>query len=169
MRTHAPLQARSADTVIAETECWRVSGLRDARAFFRAVPQLLPEATRFFLEGSPAPDILALLATHTERGEYGAPAGTLWSWPHREQRFTLRASPLLFAQLAEAAAFHAEPEICSHLHFYRDVEPLAHWFDAFVDPFLVSKVISRERLEVFSRAAGGQLTDMSGQPSRDCS
>ena len=66
---------------------------------------------------------------------------------------------MLFAQLADAAAHHAEPEICSHLHFYLDVEPLAHWFDAFDDPFLVSKVIPRERLEEFSRAAGGELTD----------
>ena len=144
---------------IAETECWRVSGLRDAEAFFRAIPQLLPEATRMFLEGSPAQDMLVLLATHTEQEEYGAPAVTLWSWPQRNQRFTLRVSSSLFAQLAEAAAHHAEPEICCHLHFYRDVEPLAHWFDAFDDPFLVSKAIPRERLEDFSRATGGELAD----------
>jgi hypothetical protein len=144
---------------IAETECWRVSGLRDAETFFRAIPKLLPEATRMLLEGSPAPDILVLLATHTEQMEYDAPVGTLWSWPQRNQRLTLRASSSLFAQLAEAAAHHAEPEICSHLHFYRDAEPLAHWFDAFDDPFLVSKVIPRERLEQFSRAAGGELAD----------
>jgi hypothetical protein len=39
---------------ITETECWRVSGLRDTEAFLRAIPLLLPEATRVFLEGSPA-------------------------------------------------------------------------------------------------------------------
>jgi hypothetical protein len=144
---------------IAETDCWRVFGLRDAAAFFRTIPQLLPEATRMFLEGSPARDILVILASHTEQETYGAPAGTLWSWPQRERRFTLRASSSLFTQLAKAAAHHAEPEICSHLHFYRDVEPLAQWFDAFDDPLLVSKVIPRERVEDFARAAGGELTD----------
>jgi hypothetical protein len=104
-----------------------------------------------------------LLANHTEQGEYAAPTGTLWSWPQRNQRFILRTSSLLFAQLADAAAHHAEPEICSHLHFYWDLEPLAHWFDAFDDPFLVSKMISRERLEEFCRAAGGELRDTSGR------
>jgi hypothetical protein len=143
---------------LAETDCWRVSGLRDAEAFFRAVPQLLPEATRVYLEGSPAPGIVALFAAHDEHGAYHAPAGTMWSWP-RNHRFTLRASSVLFAELAEAAAHHAEPEICSHLHFYRDVEPLAHWFDAFDDPFLVSKAIPRERLQQFARVAGGEFTD----------
>src|SRR5215207_118360 len=95
---------------IADTECWRIAGLRDAQAFFRAVPQLLPEATHMFLEGAPAPDIVALISTHAEQGEYSAPAGTWWSWPQRNQRFTLTASPVLFAQLSEAAARHAEPE-----------------------------------------------------------
>jgi hypothetical protein len=144
---------------LAGTECWQVSRLRDAEAFFRAVPQLLPEATHMFLEGSPARDVLALLATHSEQMEYGAPADTLWSWPQTNQRFTLRASSSLFARLAEAAAHHAEPEICSHLHFYCGDEPLAHWFDAFDDPFLVSKAIPRERLEEFSRAAGGEVAN----------
>jgi len=141
---------------IADGECWQVSGVRDAAAFFRAVPQLLPEATRLYLEGSPAQDVVALLATHSDEGEYGAPVGTLWSWP-RNQRHRLKVSAALFAQLAEAAAHHAEPEICSHLHLYRDDEPLAHWFDAFDDPFLVSKEIPRERLEEFARATGGAL------------
>jgi hypothetical protein len=112
-----------------------------------------------FLEGSPAPEILALLASHADAGDYLPPAGTLWSWPQRNQRFTVKASPSLFAQLAQAARHHAEPEICCHLHFYCDDEPLAQWFDAFDDPLLVSKVISRDRLEEFSRAAGGSLAD----------
>ena len=137
-------------------DCWELSGLSDAAAFFRAVPDLLPEATRMFLEGSPAPDIAALLVAHAEEGEYAAPVGTLWSWP-RSHRFTLKASSALFDQLAGAAAHHAEPEICSHLHFYRDAEPLAQWFDAFADPFLVSKVIPRERVEHFARATGSRF------------
>jgi hypothetical protein len=141
---------------LAVADCWKVSGLGDAAEFFRALPQLLPEATRLYLEGSPAQDIVAVLAPHSEAGEYDAPTGTLWSWP-RNHRYRLRASPALYGELADAAAHHAEPEMCSHLHWYRDAEPLAHWFDAFDDPLLVSKVIPRERLERFARAAGGVL------------
>jgi len=61
--------------------------------------------------------------------------------------------------LSEAAAQHAEPELCSHLHLYRDAEPLAHWFDAFDDPFLVSKVIARDKVDAFCLASGGMLAD----------
>jgi hypothetical protein len=136
---------------LKDTECWRISGLRDAGAFFRAVPQLLPEATHLFLEGTPGPDILALISTHAEQREYEAPAGTLWSWP-RNQRFALTPSHALFARLSEAAAHHAEPEICSHLHFYRDAD----------DPLLVSKAISRDKVEQFCLATGGVLTDPGG-------
>lgn len=143
---------------LAETECWRISGLTDAEAFFRAVMQLLPEATLMFLEGSPDADIVALLSKHAEDVEYGAPTGTLWSWP-RENRFAVRPSAALFHELAAAAEHHAEPEVCSHVHFYRDAEPLAQWFDAFADPLLVSKSIPRERVEHFARAAGGTFAD----------
>src|SRR5688572_30114264 len=103
---------------LAEGECSRVVGLRDAAAFFGAVSQLLPDATHVFLEGAPAPAVVALISQHSAPVEYRAPAGTLWSWP-RSNRFALAASPTLFSQLAEASTRHAEPEICDHLHFYR--------------------------------------------------
>ena len=119
---------------------------------------LVPEATHMFLEGSSATEIVALLSPFSTHEDYGAPVGTLWSWP-REQRFSVTASPELFASLSEAAANHAEPEICSHLHFYRDGEPLVHWFDAFDDPIMVSKAVSRERLERFCIETGGVLSD----------
>jgi len=143
---------------IDHRNCWTVSGVRSAEKFFRAVPTLVPEATDMFLEGSSATEIVALLAPFSTHTDYGAPVGTLWSWP-REQRFSVKASPALLASLSEAADHHAEPEICSHLHFYRDDEPLLHWFDAFADPIMVSKAVSRERLEQFCIETGGVLSD----------
>ena len=68
----------------------------------------------------------------------------------------------LFLRLAEAAAHLAEPEICSHLHFYRNQEALAQWFDAFISPLLVSKVIARERVARFASAAGGVVSGAGG-------
>ena len=143
---------------IDHRNCWTVSGVRNAEKFFRAIPMLIPEATHMFLEGSAAPEIVALLSPFSTHSDYGAPAGTLWSWP-REQRFSVAASPELFASLSEAAAHLAEPEICSHLHFYRDDEPLVHWFDAFDDPIMVSKAVSRERLDQFCIETGGVLSE----------
>jgi len=66
---------------------------------------------------------------------------------------------VLFAALSEAGAYHAEMEICDHLHFYRSEEPLAHWFDAFHDVLLVTKAIPRDRVERFCSVLGGVLSD----------
>lgn len=111
-----------------------------------------------YLEGSPTPDVVDLLRDHIKEGSYGAPIGTIWSWPKNE-RYSLTASPQLFGSLAHIATRHAEPEICSHLHFYRSEEPLANWFDAFDDPFIVSQSIPRERVERFCAALGVTYTD----------
>jgi len=145
--------------MLDEAKCWKVSGVRTAVDFFRAVSLLVPDATHMFLEGSPDPDIEALLASDADDAEYAAPVGTIWSWPQKEQRFSVRASPELFARLSEAATNHAEPEICTHVHFYRGEEALVQWFDAFLDPLLVSKSVQRERVERFASAVGGAVSE----------
>jgi hypothetical protein len=145
--------------MLEEAKCWRVSGVRRGETFFAAVSLLVPDATHMFLEGSPDPDIDALLAAAADDVDYGAPVGTLWSWPQKERRFSVRASPGLFVRLSEAASNHAEPEICSHVHFYRGPEPLVQWFDAFVDPLLVSKSVARERVDAFASAVGGAVSE----------
>jgi hypothetical protein len=66
--------------MLEEANCWKVSGVRTAEDFFRAVSLLVPDATHMFLEGSPDPDIEALLASEADDAEYAAPVGTIWSW-----------------------------------------------------------------------------------------
>ena len=149
----------SSHGMLEESNCWKVSGVRRAEDFFAAVSRLVPDATHMFLEGSPAPDIKALLAAAADDADYGAPVGTLWSWPQKEQRISVRASPELFVRLSKAAANHAELEICSHVHFYRGQEPLVQWFDAFLDPLLVSKSVARDRVDEFASAVGGTVSD----------
>ncbi len=156
---HRGMQDMTSPRSLDDANCWRVSGVRNAEKFFRAIPRLAPEVTHMFLEGAPTPDIVALISAHAERNQYRAPVGTIWSWPGSNQRYTIRASPVLFARLAEAAAHHAEPEICSHLHLYRELEPLVLWFDAFDDPLVVSKAISRDRVDQFCSDTGGVLSD----------
>lgn len=145
--------------MLDESQCWKVSGIRTAEAFFRAVRLLVPDATHMFLEGSPASDIVALLSDAADETNYAAPVGTLWSWPQKERRFSVRASSEFFERLAEAASHHAEPEVCTHVHFYRGQEALAQWFDAFLDPLLVSKSVARTDVEKFASAVGGTLSD----------
>jgi len=149
--------------MLDESHCWKVSGIRTAEDFFRAVSLLVPDATHMYLEGSPDPDIEAVLADAADDTDYTAPVGTIWSWPGRNRRFSVRASPELFARLSEASTNHAEPEICDHVHFYRGEDALVQWFDAFSVPLLVSKSVPRDRVERFATAVAGALTD--GAPS----
>jgi hypothetical protein len=144
---------------LQESQCWKVSGVRMAEEFFRALPILVPDATHMFLEGSPAPDIQQLLADAADGAVYGAPVGTIWSWPQKNGRFGVRASSELFVRLSEAASHLAEPEICDHLHLYRGQEALMQWFDAFSEPMLVSKVVARERVERFASTVGGAMSE----------
>jgi hypothetical protein len=153
-RSKAPPAKRVRE--LDESNAWSIEGIRAAEGFFREVPSLLPEATVLYLEGSPAPDVLEVLQLHSGPDEYHGPVGTIWSIP-RDQRFSLRASPDLFARLARLAEGHAEPEICSHLHFYREDEPLANWYDAFDCPFFVSRAIPRERVDSFCTALGVEV------------
>jgi hypothetical protein len=145
--------------MLDESQCWKVSGVRTADVFFRAVSLLVPEATHMFLEGSPDPDIEALLVEAADDCDYPAPVGTIWSWPQKNRRFSVRASPEFFARLSTASSNHAEPEICDHVHFYRGQEALVQWFDAFSEPILVSKSVARERVARFASAVGGALTE----------
>jgi hypothetical protein len=145
--------------MLDESNCWRVSGVRTAEKFFRAVSLLVPDATHMFLEGSPDPDIEALLVSAADEAGFAAPVGTIWSWPQKDRQFSVRASSELFLRLSEAASHHAEPEVCTHIHFYRGHEALVQWFDAFSDPLLVSKAVARERVERFASAVDGALSD----------
>jgi hypothetical protein len=140
------------------TNCWQVSGVSDASAFFRAIPALVPQATHMFLEGTPARGIVAIISADLDAIPYCAPVWTLWSWP-RNGRFAVRTSPPMFARLGDAAEHHAQPEVCDHLHFYRNEEPLVQWFDAFHDPLWISKAIPRERVQMFCSELGGVLSD----------
>jgi len=150
--------ATTSSVYLQESQCWKVSGVRTAEEFFRALSMLVPDATHMFLEGSPVPEIQRLLADAADDAVYAAPAGTIWSWP-RSGRFAVQASSELFVQLCEAASHLAEPEICDHLHVYRGPEALVQWFDAFSDPMLVSKALARERVERFASAVGGAMSE----------
>ena len=145
--------------MLEESKCWKISGVRTAAEFFRALPLLVPDATHMFLEGSPDPDVEVLLADAADGRDYDAPAGTYWSWPRKNRRFSVRVSAELFVRLSTVAAHHAEPEICDHLHFYRDQHALVQWFDAFSESLLVSKSVPRERVEQFASAVGGAVSD----------
>jgi hypothetical protein len=151
--------ALTSPAYLHESQCWKMSGVRTGAAFFGALAMLVPDATHVFLEGSPAPQIQRLLTDAADDAPYAAPVGTLWSWPQKNRRFCVRASPELLVRLSDAASHVAEPEICDHLHVYRGLDALLQWFDAFSGPILVSKSVARDQVERFAAAVGGAVSE----------
>lgn len=133
--------------------CWWVEdeGV-DSAAFFRLLPAHFPEATTLYVEGtSITEDVLACYERHGEAGEFLAERGTIFP---RSRKLRCRFSAELCAELAALAEVHAEPELLDHLHVFNDAQYLLYWHDAFCNPFILSPVLSEERVAGFAKALG---------------
>lgn len=101
----------------------------DSERFFRAMGELFPEATTFFVEGCSISDnVEACYMHHEEEGKFLPPRGTAWPTP-RMIRCT--ASQSLFEELELLAVNHAAHEMLDHLALYENNEPILIWTDAF--------------------------------------
>ena len=108
------------------------------------------DATLFLEGGAHPPPLRQFLQLHQVDGVRIA-RGTIWP---REPVFHLPATPELLHELAGLAERCAAPELCFHLHVYRDHTVLLEWHDAFTGTFRVSKTIPRDNLESFCSVLG---------------
>ncbi len=77
--------------------------------------------------------------------------GTIWPRP---RIFHLPITTENLEGLAQLVEKHAELEIAVHLLVYRDNKVLIEWYDAFSDPFYISKEISEDKIKIFSERLG---------------
>lgn len=150
------LHARSPDEMAGITirgPCWEVSGKGlDHGAFFRALPVLVAERATLVVEGGThPPELRAVFEDHSAPGRSKVALGTMWP---RETVFHLPTSRAATAALAGACEHCSHPEVCTHLHVYENDSVLLQWYDAFSQPFCVSKQVSREAVEAFCREVG---------------
>lgn len=134
-------------------EVWEVGPTRDAAAFIRALPELLPEGTLLYLEGRPTSrEAAAFLEAHRVAPQTEVGRGTIWPKP---RTFHLPMSRDTVAALADLFESHASPEICDHFHAYRETRVLLCWYDAFYDdPVLVRGDVSEEAVRRFCHRLG---------------
>lgn len=118
---------------------WRVDGIRSARKFFSALPEILPLPVTLYFEGTTfASDVRALLASNAVEPSLQVPPGTIWPKP---SVFHVLGTEQFLFQLVALADNHAESEVCDHLHAYKDGRGLLQWYDAFSgDPALLEPV-----------------------------
>src|ERR1019366_8897622 len=118
---------------------WEVSGMqwKHLPGFFRALPSLLPEGSVLYLEGTSrsARDLITFLQSHAAIGISKVALGTIWPRPRCAHASITSESMLELACLSERLVV---PEVCSHLHAYKDGRILLEWYDAFSDPVLIA-------------------------------
>jgi hypothetical protein len=133
-------------------DCWQIPGIKRADQFFAALPDLLsfPVYLRFEATGM-APDIRALLQSHSVDPALKIASGTLWPKP---SVFHVMTSEDFMRDIVGLAGSHAEPEICDHLHAYDPGVLLLQWYDAFIDPLLVAGSIPESSLQKFCERLG---------------
>jgi len=132
------------DGYLAKVPHWSVTAIESPTSFFEGIERVLPEATTLFVEGGGVEkDVIGLLERHAEPGPFIPARGTLWP---RTRYFRAKVSPVLLRGLAALAKRHAVPELCDHLHLYDGDHALAEWYDAFVDPLLLTEAVPEARV-----------------------
>lgn len=134
--------------------CWQVQGKRDLPALIQALSDLLPEGSSLYLEGGEhSKHLKAFLEARSGTPRSKVAMGTIWPRP---KVYHAPADKAFLEELAEQAKNYAEPEICFHLHVYKNDEILIEGYD-FDDrhtPFYVSKRIPEEKLGAFCARLG---------------
>jgi len=128
---------------------WKVTRASDLPSFLRALSDLVPDGSILYLEdGTPPAAMLKFLQERSVPEQAHLAMGTIWPRPLTFHLPATRENLYALAQLAEHCA---TPEMAIHLHIYYANHVLLQWFDAFSDPFYVSKEIPEDKLKVFCR------------------
>jgi len=125
--------------------------------FFRILPDIMPSGSILYLESTCiAPDVQTYLHTRQAGTTYKIARATKWPKP---KYFHIPITSENLAKLAELSENHAGPEICDHLHVYKNDRMLLQWYDAFDDPFVLSKDIPESKIKVLCDNLGCQYKE----------
>jgi|ERR1043166_2584933 hypothetical protein len=127
---------------------WSITRITDPGTFVQALPRLVPPGSILYLEGVYSDEIIDYLRQHTAEHTLKIAGGTIWPKP---QCFHLPITDQTALDLARVSQGHVAPEICAHLHIYRDDQVLASWYDAFSDPLRISTSIPENQIQDFCR------------------
>ncbi len=137
---------------LGKEPCWEVSCAKDFPSFLRALSDLVPSDSILYIEGgSPHDEIKLYLESRKAMQIAKVAMGTIWPRP---KIFHMLINLENLEGLAQLAERHAEIEIAVHLHIYKDNKVLLQWYDAFFDPFYISKEIPEDKVNNFCSQLG---------------
>jgi len=135
-------------------DCWEVTEIKGVQAsnLFKALVNLMPEDSIFCLETtSSVEEVMAFLEANKIPPVTKVQLGTLWPKP---AVYHIPLNEQTMQQMAELAVSFVMPEICDHIHIYKDGEVLLEWFDAFWQPLYVSRKITEDSVKSFCEKIG---------------
>jgi hypothetical protein len=137
---------------------WEVEVERlDHAAFLRRLPDLVSNEAVLVLEGGAHPvGLRRFLEAHAVPAQANVARGTVWP---RATVFHVPTRPPVLSELGDLAENCAAPEICDHLHVYKDDQVLLEWYDTFSNPFFISKQVPEQRLGEFCRELSVKLKE----------
>ena len=127
---------------------WEVAGIKDKKLadFFRALPSLLPQDSILYLESTYSKRIVDFLMANAAKETRKVAIGTIWPRPNF---FHIVISESNMTELARLSERCATPEVCIHVHAYKNANVLLEWYDAFAQPLWLSPEISKAKVAEF--------------------
>ena len=134
--------------------CWEVTEIKGVQAskFFLALLDITPADSVFCVETSNlVEEVREFLEANKMPHRTRVLLGTYWPKP---EVFHLPFNEQNMRQFAEFAETFPMPQICDHIHIYKDNEVLLEWFDVLYNPLYISKKISEDSIKVFCSKIG---------------
>jgi len=134
---------------------WEIDeGITDPERFFALLPTVFPQATLFFVEGSPAKDVVRCYKQYANPGPFlpGKDAFLGLSWG-----FRCSASPAFFQALSELGnRYHDDDHrgIGDHLSLYEGDRQLFHWHDSFANVFMLDGRLPESTVAALAKPFG---------------
>ena len=139
--------------------CWEVTEIRGVQAakYFLALLDIMPADSVFCVETSNlVEEVREFLEANKMPNTTRVLLGSIWPKP---DVFHIPFSEQNMRQMAEFAVNFAIPEICDHIHIYKNDEVLLEWFDVFSKPLYISKKFSEDSINDFCSKVGCEYCD----------
>ena len=133
------------------SDCWEVQPVKDACAFLRQLPGLVPSESVLYLESTTEACVKRFLEQRAAPEPVKVTAGTIWPRPDRHHMSLTEQS---IADLVGLLERESVVLLCIHLHVYHERTMLLQWYDAFDDPLLLSAEIDVETVRRFCESLG---------------
>ena len=145
-----PKEEREGIVFTHKNPAWEVSGFKDFSSFLRCLAKLFPSDAIIYLEGvSIAPEVQEFLNSKMAINQSKVMMGTIWPRP---KIFHMQMAQDHLESLASLAERQAVPEICDHIHVYKNGAVLLEGYDIFDKCIYITHEISEAQIKLFCDA-----------------